>query len=359
MGIVQAFDTAAAKPLDRARAEKLLALELLRFVSAMAVLFFHYRHFAHLQGVQPVLRQDVPLYALLWPLYDYGQFGVQVFWAISGYIFFWKYGAAIHGGAVRAGRFAWLRFSRLYPLHIATLLAVAALQPLHRALAGADFIYPSADPGLFVRQLFMATDWGPPSPFSFNGPIWSVSAEVAVYAIFFLALRRFPPSLALCVAGVAAGLALQSLGVDWISVACATYFFAGGIATVVKPRRDLALGAVAAIAALGWFLDVDRAGLPMLLLAILPPLIVLLSGDWPLLDRWQGPVEAAGNLTYSTYLLHFPLQLLLAIFVASSGWAPNLADPLFLAAYLGITIAAGLASYRWFEVPAQAWLRNR
>src|SRR4030095_2065416 len=67
---------------------------------------------------------------------------------------------------------------------------------------------------------------------SFNGPIWSISAEIAVYAAFFLLLRKFQPSARLCVSVVVAGLLLQLAGMGWGWIGCATYFFAGGLATM-------------------------------------------------------------------------------------------------------------------------------
>lgn len=367
MGIAQPIDVAKARPIGRsaqAVSSKLLGLELLRFASAIAVLMFHYRHFAQLAGMPPVARSAVPFYSLLWPLYEYGQFGVQLFWGISGYIFFWKYGAAIHSTAISAARFAWLRFSRLYPLHLATLVTVVGLQAIHRHLTGTDFVYPSQEPGQFVRHLFLASDWGAQEPFSFNGPIWSVSAEVAVYAAFFLALRRFAPSLALCLAAVIAGLGLQWSGFDSVPVACATYFFAGGIAAVLPPADFKArLGAGGVLATLlvgtaGAGTLGDRGILPTILLVALPLMMIVLTGQWPIADRWHKPIEAAGNLTYSTYLLHFPLQLALAIGVAGSGFLPDLTSGTFLLCYLGITLAAGAISYRRFEVPLQDWLRR-
>lgn len=367
MGYARALELEASAPIGRAEdvradADKLLGLELLRFASALAVLFFHYRHFAHLPGMGPVGRATVPFYGLLWPLYEYGQYGVQVFWGISGYIFFWKYGAAIHERTVAARDFFWLRFSRLYPLHLATLMAVIGLQALYRQFAGENFIYPTGDAGLFVRQLFLATDWGSQSPFSFNGPIWSISAEVAVYAGFFLLVRWFSPTMKLCAAVVAAGLALQLIGLVWVSVACATYFFAGGLAALLRPRS--AKPAVAALAALmalsiatGTFGARDK--LPTILLLAVPCLLVILTRDWPFFARWQKQVQFAGNLTYSSYLLHFPLQVTLAILVAASGVVPPLTATWFLAAYLGVTLGAAALSYRWFELPAQRWIRRR
>ena len=367
MGYARPFDLEVSAPIGRAepaRAEtdKLLGLELLRFGSALAVLFFHYRHFAHLDGMPPVLRNSVPLYGLLWPFYEYGQYGVQVFWGISGYIFFWKYGAAIHSRAVAAREFFWLRLSRLYPLHIATLLAIIGLQTVHRQISGHNFIYPTDDPGLLIRQLFLATDWGTQAPFSFNGPIWSISAEVAVYAGFFMLLSRFAPSVKLCAGVVLAGLALQLAGNEWVSVACATYFFTGGLAAQARPKSiwpaAAALAAIIALCAASGTLG-DRDKLPMILLLAVPCLLVLLSTDWRLLNRWPGAVRAAGNLTYSSYLLHFPLQVAAAIAVAASGAVPPLTNAWFLAAYLGVTLGVAALSYRWFELPAQRWIRQR
>jgi len=367
MGQARPFDLHDSRPLMRAddvhrASDKLLGLELLRFTSALAVLIFHYRHFAQLPGLRGFDLATAPFHDMLWPVYDYGLYGVQVFWGISGYIFFWKYGAAIHSGAVAAGNFFWLRFSRLYPLHIATLLMVVGLQFVYRQFIGFNFVYPTSDVGLFIRQIFLATDWGPPPPFSFNGPIWSISAEVAVYAAFFLVLRRFAPSLKLCLAVILATLAIQLAGLNWAAPFCATYFFAGGMAAVLRPKSvwpaALALVALIVLCAATDVIG-DRDKLPMILLLMVPCLLIILSKEWPLLGRWQRQVQFAGNLTYSSYLLHFPLQLLFAIFVAASGVIAPLTSPLFLVTYLGVTFGLAARSYRLFELPAQSWIRRR
>lgn len=365
MSYVGPFDRADSLLLNVARPRpadsKLLGLELLRFLSALAVLVFHYSHFAQIAGMAPVERAAIPFYALLWPLYEFGQYGVQIFWGISGYIFFWKYGAAIHSGAVGAGRFFWLRFSRLYPLHIVTLASVVGLQALYRQLAGLDFIYPADDAGLFARQLLLATDWGPAPPMSFNGPIWSISAEVAVYAGFYLAIRRFAPSRELCATILIAGLGLQLAGLDWVSIGCATYFFAGGLAVLAPAKSEWK--AAVLLAGLGLLGAVtgalaDRDKLPMVLLVAVPCLMVLAARHWPALERAERTIQFAGNLTYSSYLLHFPLQLLLAIGVVATGVFPDLTSPGFFATYLGTTLGVAAFSYRCFELPAQQWLRR-
>ncbi len=365
MSYARALDLRKSRPLApeqlQPASNKLLGLELLRFAAALAVLFNHYRFFAQMPGMLAIERSSIPLYSLLWPLYNYGYLGVQIFWGISGYIFFWKYGAAIRAGAVSAREFFWLRFSRLYPLHLATLVAVVGLQAVYRSMAGSDFIYPAQDATLFVQHLFLASDWVSIS-FSFNGPIWSVSAEIAVYGAFYALLRNFAPSMGLCAAVVIAGLFLALAGVQWVMISCATYFFAGGLAALAPAAaRRIAGPALLVLLLFLGALDPGNfaAKLPMILLVAGPCLLLVIAQEWRWLARWQRPVQLVGNLTYSSYLLHFPLQLLLAIAVGATGLVPNITGLAFFAAWLATTFTAAFACYRLFEMPAQRWIRQR
>ncbi len=79
-----------------------------------------------------------------------------------------------------------LRFSRLYPLHLATLLLVALGQVLVSHFFGSWFIYGNNDITHFIGQLFFASAW---FENSFNGPTWSVSVEIFLYILFFLVCR--------------------------------------------------------------------------------------------------------------------------------------------------------------------------
>jgi len=84
--------------------------------------------------------------------------------------------------------------------------------------------------------------------------------------------------------------------------------------------------------------------------------VALLEQRWPRIGR---SFAWLGDISYSTYLLHFPIQLIVmtaATFVAfevpvGSGWS--------LAAWITVLIVAGLASYRYFEIPAQRAIRAR
>ena len=116
--------------------KRLHALDTLRGVAALAIVVWHWQHFYAISGVWQAgwQRTAQPLYWVLKPLYDAGWAAVDLFFALSGFIFFWLYAPAIRERAMGLGKFAWLRFSRLYPLFFVTLIVAAILQYFfHRA----------------------------------------------------------------------------------------------------------------------------------------------------------------------------------------------------------------------------------
>ena len=122
--------------------KRLTALDALRGVAALAVVAWHWQHFFAISGSWQAgwTRSMQPLYWLLKPLYIQGWAAVDLFFVLSGFVFFWLYGESIRDGRVRMGAFALMRFSRLYPLQILTLIVVAVLQSLYFARIGSFFI---------------------------------------------------------------------------------------------------------------------------------------------------------------------------------------------------------------------------
>jgi peptidoglycan/LPS O-acetylase OafA/YrhL len=344
---------------------KLLGLEALRFLAAMAVLFWHYVHFAYVADKPVDLVKDrLPLHDLLQPFYWAGEYGVWVFWCISGFIFFWKYRDAIADRSMGGWTFLVFRLSRLYPLHFVTLLIVALLQPIYFRLNGYFFVYQANDLSHFLLQIFMASDWVVQNADSFNGPIWSISVEVLVYIAFFLMLRfaTRSPWLNLVVIAVC-------LNVPGQLSACLAFFYAGGLAAII--RQSLAsMRLTAAIERVTWSVvvvvpaSIWMFGLQsrivdwILLLSYTPVLLFCLTCKFVVPAPAARLLEAAGNMTYSSYLLHFPIQLLIALGFAMSGRPIPYYDGWFFAAFVTSTLVASYLTYRYFEAPAQALLRN-
>jgi peptidoglycan/LPS O-acetylase OafA/YrhL len=349
----------------RPRANKLLGLELLRFVAALAVMVWHYQHFAYVAD-RPVdlFKNQLPFYRLLQPFYLAGDYGVWIFWCISGFIFFWKYRDAIADRSIGGWKFFVFRLSRLYPLHVVTLVLVAIMQPVYFHLNGYFFVYQANDLQHLLLQIFMASNWGFQSGNSFNGPIWSISVEVLVYAVFFLSLR-FVTRSALLNLVVIVGC-LQAGGQF---ACCLSFFYIGGLAAMARRAisssafsgavEGIAWFAAVTFAVLGWVFASSSFGLPDLaILGYTPILLFCISGDVgvsPGIQRW---IEAAGNLTYSSYLLHFPFQLVIALGFAMYGAPVPFYNASFFVIFVTATLVASRLTYLYLEAPAQDLIRD-
>jgi peptidoglycan/LPS O-acetylase OafA/YrhL len=65
-----------------------------------------------------------------------------------------------------------------------------------------------------------------------------------------------------------------------------------------------------------------------------------------------------GEISYSSYLLHFPLQLAIAIAVSKLAITQTLFySPWFLISFYVVLVTISLASHRYFELPVQRMLR--
>lgn len=257
------------------------------------------------------------------------------------------------------------RLSRLYPLHLATLLPVALLQPIYFARNETYFVYQDNDVLHFLAQLFMASDWGPVLSESFNGPIWSVSVEVLVYAAFFFTLRFVTKSPLLNVIVVigCANLPLQVCS-------CLAFFYAGGLAAIarqgisharLRPAIEIAATCAAVIIpiAIGVLSTHVTIIVGIFLLIYTPILLFCLSGELAFSRPLQTLLETAGSMTYSCYLLHFPIQLSIAITFSLLRLPIPYHDRLFWATFVFDTLIAAYLVYRYFEAPAQGLIRSR
>ena len=197
-------------PVSRPSAPQRLApLDALRGLAALGVSLF--AHFAHFGGD----KAKYPFNSLLafhW-VYKNAWLFVDLFFLLAGVVLTYRYLETIGSHALDGQKFFILRISRLYPLHVATLLVCAAVQWTCRARHQPTLIYPNNNDlyhfslQLFYLHTFFEYGW------SFNEPSWSVSGEVLVYVLFFLYARRerrqYVPLAALT---VVVGIAAQSPG---------------------------------------------------------------------------------------------------------------------------------------------------
>ena len=163
-----------------------------RFVAAFWVLLYHYQGALATAGLLvPVLHEVLRV----------GRLGVDLFFALSGFIlthtYLTKLGPRITWPASR--HFWWLRLARIWPVHFVMLniagLAVIAQAKVTGADAGSrDWLNPID----YVKQLLLVHEWGPNPQRGWNYPAWSLSMEWLAYLLFpllVLALFRFRDKL--------------------------------------------------------------------------------------------------------------------------------------------------------------------
>jgi peptidoglycan/LPS O-acetylase OafA/YrhL len=352
---------------------KILGLELIRFCSAFSVLIWHFQHFYYI-GDKPGANYIVtsqPLYPLLSPFYQAGYYGVNIFWCISGFIFFWKYRDSIADRQIGPRKFFILRFSRPYPLHIVTLLLTLVLQSIFFAKKQQYFVYPFNDAYHFILQLFFASNWGLEHGYSFNGPIWSISVEVLVYVIFFATLRYIGRPLPVGCLAIAIAAVAKVMRLDSPIFDCVGFFYIGGMTCIarnyvlqkaIEPRVWIAaavLVVLVPVAAIATGAFGVRHFSYLFWLIYTPLLLYVAAGDFGLRGRWRRVVEAAGTMTYSSYLIHFPLQVAIAVGFAWLGRPIPVTSAIFLVGFVGATLILAYLIFEKFEMPAQRMIRAR
>ncbi len=375
----------------------LYSLDVVRGLAALSIVIFHWGHFFY-RGSHPAPDFDaasLPFHSFLFLFYEGGEMVVDLFFVLSGFVFYWLYSEKIADRSIGAWNFLVLRFSRLYPLHFATLLLVLLLQSLYREQTGTAFVYPHNDLYHFGLQLAFVSEWGFQSGHSFNGPIWSVSIEILLYAIFFLACAfrcyRATHAVALCLLGLAIHAVNGQIGRGVFA------FFAGGVAFFLA-RGLLGLGigrvglrVVLSLCVLAWVATVisvkfsladqftawlqamDLRGLSDRTIAAICSHAgkkTIVGGLFPLTILSAVLLEARfgsfgrrfaifGDVSYSSYLLHFPLQLFFATLFAWLHWSTDIfRQGWTLVAFYLILIPLSVLVFRLYERPAQAALRK-
>lgn len=353
----------------------LYSLDIVRGIAAVAVVFWHWKHFFYWQYTLPVEfdKTQQPLYSWFSLLYDHGHLAVPFFFLLSGFVFFWLYLDKVSLGDCSAYKFGVLRFARLYPLHFATLLVALALQAIHARVIGGYFVYRYNDSYHFLLQLFFASHWGLEKGNSFNAPIWSVSIEIGLYCIFyFFCIVRIHKNAKL-VAVLLGAYFLTKLGVGerWSFAVFA--FFIGGLTYEMTKLylshrtrfRDSILVLTAFIAWVGvlisgrieyWLLTRGTTNLIFLYPVTIVALVVAETRfpDIPKRAAW------IGNLTYSSYLLHFPLQLVFVICFFALGYENSVFQSVpVLVSFFGLLTVLSWLTYQRFERPMQDALRLR
>jgi len=321
------------KPDSIAPSSRLPGIQMARAVAALSVVYFHSR------AVLDPFPKDTA-YSLAW-LTNYGWLGVDLFFAISGYVIC----LVVSKSGVRPVPFIVRRVFRLYPLWLATLTLFATLVWLWRGLRPAETV------GFYLYSATLLPTDG--FPLYFVG--WSLQHEMA----FYLACAIIMPVVGiqgLVVFLAASTAAFHLINLPWFLSQLAQYhvdFLAGVLAFTAIARLRFMGSTVlflAGAALLLFSLHIWRG------LAFVPiALFFLVAGAASISPSNNIVFRAAvgiGDSSYSLYLLH-PLVLLAAKAATTTAILDRplwIEEPIRFTS-IAVIIVMSVLSWRYFERP--------
>jgi len=286
------------------RTGKIDALESLRGIAALLVVFFH------MPKWHPMLDNA---------LFNNAYLMVELFFVLSGFVIFTAYGDSLRTGR-EVLRFQWLRFARLYPVHLLFLLvflafevvkAVALSRPGMEANSAA---FAENDLRAFVENLLLLNGALPDRPFTFNYPAWSISVEFWTYLIYALVILWLRPwriaALALLAGGALLLLALGTTGGFDNLLKCIAGFALGCLLAIWR-RTGVSLQGwtpLAAMAALiGYLLlkpphEQDLWVFPLSVLLVLT--VTAAEEGWSTRQLRARGLVWLGTISYALYMAH-------------------------------------------------------
>jgi len=363
--------------LPPSAANRFRSLDALRGICALFVAAYHF----NTGGVVGAL----PLVQHSWIFVDY-------FFVLSGFVIAFSYGERIESREISVGRFAALRFGRIYPLHLAMIAAFALLDVALYVAGNAfssvtvhePFTGPRSPSSLLSNLLLLHSFGLDPAP-TWNHPSWSIAAEMWSYLLFamvLLAPRRLIPWIAGSLTVGALGVlvmtkpsieAMQDLGF----VRC-VYGFGLGFLLFRVFRKVGPIGGHAAelstLALVVLFVSLAQGRWTFAAPPVFALEIYVLASARGIVSKilTYPPFQLLGLVSYSIYMIHIfvegrAVQLLHFAAPQLTRWegAQLVISPpsravgdAILLSVLSLLVACSYASYRLIEKPGREFARN-
>jgi peptidoglycan/LPS O-acetylase OafA/YrhL len=357
---------------------RFIALDSLRGLAALCIVYYHMGDFGWLAGLRP---------------FRHGWMLVDFFFILSGFVITASYGARLARGYPR-WRFLLIRFGRVYPLHIATVAVYVVLE----FLVFRPVLHESHSLSQLVRGVLLLPDaFARGAGGNFFAPVsWAVGVELVLYACAaaLFGRGRWALALAVLVAATSAwalwtgfnvtgfGRLIQR-GLLGFPIGVAAYWLHLRLRTVEPGPALLSLAEGALLVALVWVLGLYGKtaawipGVDLLLAAI----VLVFARDGGVVSRalQVRPLVLLGQLSFAVYMVHFFFVILgnrflppLFVAMGRAEWvnptpnAPGLLTvdpPAWVATLITLVLTAlvlvtAWLAWRFIEEPARHWTRR-
>lgn len=344
------------------------ALDSYRFIAATGVALYHFNINFQL-GLENIAGGGIKQFALF----------VDFFFILSGFVIAVNYAHRISGIADYLD-FLKRRVARVWPLHMATLLVffLAGQLVLRYGLA---FDKPQYFEARWLPEnIFLVHAWGLTPHRTFNGPSWSISAEMFCYLLFpILALLAYRLKLwanALIVVAMCMLITLFRIRAgfeqtSWIDGfhdfgmlrAVPSFFIGIVIARCIEKSPSpfevhwWQVHVAFAVAMISFFLPIPDAIriTPFVVLVWLAAMAERRSDETMLINP---AFKVLGDASYAIYMLHTGLIAAVVILARKTTGLDGIWGWSYAALTLGILIPASILCFRWFENPARKALQS-
>lgn len=346
------------------------SLDTLRGLAALTVCLLH---------ANPIF--GIPL------LMHHAYLAVDFFFALSGFILVSRYKDMIlnsNGQPLTFYKFAIIRFARLYPLYLLALIVGAAYELLKIILAhtyelnNKEFVISFIN-GIFVIPSFQTELFSLDKPvFPFTTQAWSIFWEFIFSGLFFALVRFGKISFANISASIGfiilAVIAINNNTVDggWQE----TNFLVGGIRALfsfsigvtcyvfsqsnrINEKTKIFFGYLSFILIIIYFIlsSFTNPFFEILIVGGLFPLVIIglsKTKSW-ILNNQIG--DWLGGISFSVYLIHGIIASVTeSIIRKTTIIAPSIALGI---AWTASVLIISTLTWKYFEVPAQKWLKKR
>ena len=361
--------------------QRLYLLDLARAFAAICVVLQHYQHFY--RNNQDFDRSTQPFFEIISFGYNFGSQAVPFFFMLSGFIFFTFYYQKISDGKINLKNFVILRLTRLYPLHFLTLIIVAFLQQLYFVFENNYFIWNADNITTFVAHIFLIQEWPlieSNLQHGFNAPAFSISIELFLYISFFFISLNYVKNLSqigiIVIASIILYCLIRSsliLGILLFYYGGFIFYFLKKVTKLIKNNKNLVILILLVIDLIifsglvnHFFLNIQlelnpiTGGRLMILLYFIkfPLIIINLMLVQMFFKNIGKNFQILGDMSYTIYLIHFPLQILFEI-INKKFFNINYDDNLVFLLYFFCVLLFSLVTYRFFELPTKIILRKK
>ncbi|WP_249931366.1 acyltransferase family protein [Ramlibacter sp. 2FC] len=338
-----------ARPLAP-EATRLFAVDLLKAIGCVLIVWHHLAFYGPMSDIAYPLAPGL----IAW-LYDYGRMAVQLFLVAGGFLAAAQLAPQGAAAPQQPLRLILRRYLRLVlPLAAALALAVAAAAAV-RPWLDHDSVPAAPSLGQLLAHALLLQDLLGMEALSAG--VWYVAIDLQLYAMAVLLLV-----LGAAWRGALLVLLLTALSLFWwnrlpaLDVSGLYFFGAYGLGMlaywIAHSRRPLQ-GALALAVLGGAALALDfRARIALALATALLLVWAATRATDPgraAAAAWRRGVSALARISYSVFLVHFPVGLLVNALVARAWPSQPLANALGMLAAFVLSLAAGWALYQGLE----------